>query len=240
MPQPLCRGHVVENRSLTHDVKQITIKPIEPSQLHFTAGQYISIEITEVKDGVPRKNNRPYSIASPPEEKEVIQLCVNLVEGGPGSTYLYHLREGEEISFLYPMGYFTIDEATATELLFVATGTGIAPIRSMIHHLFHIGYRRKISLFWGLRSERDLYYQEEFLTLSENHPNFRFIPSLSRPTDRWSGARGRVTQLLPEAIGSVEGLEAYLCGNGEMIKEVRQILLGKGMGRKAVHYEKFY
>jgi len=241
MAQPRCRGRVVENRALAHDVRQISIKPIEPPELHFSAGQYISIEVTEIKDGVSRRNNRPYSIASPPEEKEVIQLCVNLIVGGPGSTYLYHLRSGEDIDFLYPLGFFTLNEAGQSDLLFVATGTGIAPLRSMIHHLFNEGSRQKMTLYWGLRSERDLYYQEEFRALAENHSNFRFVQTLSQPTNGWNGPRGRVTHLLRGGTEpAVENLEAYLCGNGEMIKEVRQILVDKGMNRKRIHQEKFY
>ena len=240
MSQPRCRGRVVENRPLTHDVRQITIKPTEPPLLQFLAGQYISIEVTEIKDGVSRRNNRPYSIASPPEEKELIQLCVNLVVGGPGSTYLYHLRAGEEIEFLPPFGFFTLSEATRSDLLFVATGTGIAPLRSMIHHLFNIGSHQKLTLYWGLRSERDLYYQDEFRGLAENHPNLRFFPTLSRPTNGWRGARGRVTDHLKGWGESVDDLDAFLCGNGEMIKEVRQILVEKGMNRKRIHHEKFF
>ncbi|HET6371190.1 MAG TPA: FAD-binding oxidoreductase, partial [Nitrospiria bacterium] len=190
--------------------------------------------------GVSRRNNRPYSIASSPEEKEIIQLCFNLVRGGPGSTYLSSLKTGEEISFFYPMGYFLLNETSTRDILFVATGTGIAPLRSMIHHLFNVGNDRKMTLYWGLRSERDLYYQEEFLGLAENHPSFRFVTTLSKPTEGWSGARGRVTHHLEEKIDGVDRLEAYLCGNGEMIREVRQILVGKGMDRKTIHYEKFY
>jgi|SRR5579863_4886610 len=240
MPQPLCRGRVIESKALTYDVKQITVRPVVPPQLQFEAGQYISIEVMETRGGVSRRNNRPYSIASPPEEKEMIQLCVNLVVGGPGSTYLSRLQVGEEIEFLYPLGYFTLDEESQSDLLFVATGTGIAPLRSMIHHFFNIGSQRKVTLYWGLRSDRDVYFADEFRALAENHPTFRFVQTLSQPTEQWRGARGRVTHHLREEAGPVEDLEAYLCGNGEMIKEVRQILVDKGMNRKRVHYEKFY
>ncbi|WDT72008.1 MAG: FAD-binding oxidoreductase [Candidatus Manganitrophus sp.] len=81
--QPVkCSAEVIDIHVLTHDVKEVSLRMIDPPQLEFTAGQYISIEVTEMKDGHPRLNNRPYSIASSPEEKEIIRLCVNLVKGG--------------------------------------------------------------------------------------------------------------------------------------------------------------
>ncbi|SRR5579884_548426 len=240
MQSAKCSAEVIDIQALTHDVKEISLKMIEPPHVEFLAGQYISIEVTEMKDGHPRKNNRPYSIVSPPEEKEVIKLCVNLVKGGPGSTCLHSLRLGDKLTFLYPLGYFTVNETATTSLLFVATGTGIAPIKSMIVHLLRNGSKRPIMLYWGLRSNIDIYYQEEFASLAKEYPFFQFHIALSRPSEAWNGLKGRVTHLLPDAIQSVENLDAYLCGNGDMIKEVRAILLEKGMPRKSIHFEKFY
>ena len=233
-------AEVTDIQALTHDVKEISFKMIDPPLLDFVAGQYISIEVTEMKDDHARLNNRPYSIASSPEEKGVIKLCVNLVRGGPGSTFLHSLRHGDKVNFLPPFGYFTVNEALTTSLLFVATGTGIAPIKSMILHQLWSWNRRPMALYWGLRSEADLYYQKEFLNLAEKYPTFKFIQTLSQPSPAWKGAQGRVTALLPNMIQTVENLDAYLCGNGTMIKEVRAILIEKGMPRKSIHTEKFY
>lgn len=235
-----CSAEVIDIQELTHDVKEISLKMIDPPQVEFLAGQYISIEVTEMKDGHPRQNNRPYSIVSSPENKTVIKLCVNLVKGGPGSTCLHALRLGDKLKFLYPLGYFTVNEAATTSLLFVATGTGIAPIKSMILHLLRSGSKRPMTLYWGLRNEIDLYYQEEFASLAEAYPFFEYKITLSQPSEEWKGLKGRVTRLLPNELQSTENLDAYLCGNGEMIKEVRAILLEKGMPRKSIHFEKFY
>jgi CDP-4-dehydro-6-deoxyglucose reductase len=240
MPALKCSSEVIEIKKLTYDVKELALKLIDPPKVDFTAGQYVSIEVTEIKEGHARLNNRPYSIASPPEENDVIKLCVNLVRGGPGSSYLHSLRLGDKVNFLYPMGYFTIHDEANTSLLFVATGTGIAPIKSMILHLLRAGSKRAMTLHWGLRKEEDLYYQEEFALLMEQYPFFKCITTLSQPSSEWQGPRGRVTHHLPQNVRDVENLEAYLCGNGEMIKEVRGILIEKGIARKAIHYEKFY
>ncbi len=238
MAQRICRAQVEENRALSHDTKETVFRMIDPPTLDFVAGQYISIEVTEIKEGQPRQNNRPYSLASPPEEKETFALCVNLVEG-PGSRYIHSLVPGDVMPFLYPMGFFTVKEGES-DLLFIATGTGIAPIKSMIQHLCATETRRRMTLYWGVRSERDIYYETLFSGLAAHRQNFRFIRTLSRPSDEWAGLRGRVTHLLPTEISSVENLDTYLCGGWEMIREVRQILLDKGMPKKAIHYEKFY
>lgn len=240
MPAIKCSAEVSEIRVLTYDVKEISLKLIDPPQVQFLAGQYISIEVTEIKDGVSRLNNRPYSIVSPPEEQETIKLCANLVKGGPGSTYLHTLKMGDKLQFLYPMGYFTLNDPAETSLLFVATGTGIAPLKAMILHLLHRGSQRQISLYWGLRHEKDLYYHEEFTALSKQHPSFHFFLTLSQPSPQWLGMRGRVTDHLREKIESVENLTSALCGNGGMIKDVRSLLMEKGMPKKSIHFEKFY
>jgi|SRR5581483_4856267 len=240
MPAVKCTSEVVEIKKLTYDVKEISLRLIDPPKVEFIAGQYISIEVTEMREGHARLNNRPYSIVSPPEENDVLKLCVNLVTGGPGSSYLHSLNRGDKVTFLYPMGYFTIHDEAATSLLFVATGTGIAPIKSMILHLLQSGSTRPMNLYWGLRKEEDLYYQEEFASLAEQHPFFKYFITLSRPSPTWQGMRGRVTEHLRQMIGSIENTEAYLCGNGEMIKEVRTLLIERGITRKSIHHEKFY
>ncbi len=235
-----CHAKVIEINTLTHDVKEIVLEIRSPERLIFKAGQYIAIEVTEMRHGQPRQNNRPYSIASAPEEETVIRLCVNLVSGGPGSGYLHSLQIGDEISFLYPFGYFTMKTDSSASLLFVATGTGIAPIYSMIAHLINSGHQGKMMLYWGLRSERDLYYQDVLAALSERCPSFQSVTTLSQPSQSWRGAKGRVTANIVEVIKDVDHLEAYLCGNMEMIREVRAILLEKGMEKKSIHFEKFY
>jgi len=239
MPAVKCLSEVIEVKHLTYDVKEISLKLIDPPLLEFAAGQYIAIEITETKDGHQRLNNRPYSIVSPPEEREVIKLCANLVPGGPGSTYLHSLQVGEKVPFLYPLGFFTIKDRTMS-LLFVATGTGIVPIKSMILHLLRSGSQRPMMLLWGLRKEEDLYYQSEFTALARKYPFFKYLLTLSQPSPEWEGLRGRVTHRIHHEIETVENLEAYLCGSLTMIKEIRSILLEKGLPKKSIHFEKFY
>ena len=153
---------------------------------------------------------------------------VNRVPGGPGSEYLCDLREGDRTSFKGPVGAFVLGNSSR-DLLFVATGTGIAPFRSMLWMLAHAASDRRISLLWGLRSECDLYYQDELLRLRERLPNFSFVTTLSAPTGTWRGAVGRVSPLVETRIASVTNLEVFLCGHGGMIQDVRDIVRRKGL-----------
>lgn len=235
-----CHSKVIKIKPLTHDVKEIALELINPPKVIFKAGQYIAIEVTEMHNGKARQNNRPYSIVSPPEEDRVIKMCVNLVPGGPGSSRLHALKVGDELTFLHPFGYFTINVNSETPLLFVATGTGIAPIRSMIDHLINQGIERPMQLVWGLRSEGDLYYQEDFAILSQKYPFFEWVTTLSQARGNWRGAQGRVTEYLKNHPFEYENREAYLCGNMDMIREVRTMLLDRGMTKRAIHFEKFY
>ena len=178
-------------RDLTHDVRELEMVLVEPKDLSFKPGQFISFEVP--KEGFPAPVVRPYSIASPPAQQGRVTLVFNLVAGGPGSTYLYGLRVGDRTTFKGPAGSFYLKDDGTRDLLFVATGTGIAPIRSMILAQLERGTPRAVTLFWGLRSQRDLYYQEEFRSLAHAVPQFSFITTLSQPEEGWTGATGRVT-----------------------------------------------
>jgi NAD(P)H-flavin reductase len=223
-------------QNLTHDVRAIELRLLEPGSLSFKAGQFVSFEVP--KEGQPRPVTRPYSIASSPEQRDRILLVLNLVQGGPGSGYLFSLREGSRTSFKGPAGAFYLKDDGDRELLFVATGTGIAPMRSMILAQLQRAPDRPVTLFWGLRSQRDLYWQDEWAALALAHPNFIVVTTLSRPEPGWSGAHGRVTALVEERINSVRNLAVYLCGGSAMIKDVTARINAKGLC--PIYREKYY
>jgi len=236
MPLQLFRAQVERIRDLTHDVREIELRLTEPQAIAFKAGQFVSFEVG--RDALNRTIVRPYSIASPPSQPERPLLLLNLVQGGPGSTYLFSLRVGDETQFKGPTGAFYLRDDPARDILFVATGTGIAPLRSMLYALSERGFPRPVTLYWGLRSQRDLYYKDELEALASAHPNFSFITTLSRPEDGWTGERGRVTPLVEARIASVQNLAVYLCGNEGMIKDVTAVLQKKGLC--PIYREKYY
>ncbi len=222
-------------QDLTHDVREIDLSLRDPSAIEFKAGQFISFE---VRPPGARPVVRPYSLASPPQQSEIVTLLFNLVPGGPGSNYLFSLKEGEEVRFKGVAGTFYLRDELGRDLLFVATGTGIAPIRSMLLDLFNRQYARSATLLWGLRSERDLYYQNELEGLAKRYPNFLFLTTLSRPENAWTGKVGRVTRLVEERVSTVANLSVYLCGNSTMIKDVSDIINKKGLC--PIYREKYY
>ncbi len=211
---------------LTHDVREIELRLVEPPRIRFQPGQFVSFEVERTGGAFPI--TRAYSIASSPDADDRILLLLNLVPGGSGSGYLFRLREGDETAFRGPAGSFTLAPGPR-DLLFVATGTGIAPFRSMLWWLAEHDPSRRVTLFWGVRNERDVYYLDELARLRERLPNFSSVTTLSRPSGGWTGAAGRVTSLVDARIESVANLEVFVCGNSGMIADVVSIIRRKGI-----------
>ena len=225
MPFQTFQATVEQVRDLTHDVREIGFRLRQPKEIAFKAGQFISFDLTPPGGRIAI---RPYSIASPPRQSDRITIVLNRVPGGLGSTYLFQLREGDPVVFQGPTGSFYLRERNRN-LLFVATGTGIAPIRSMLLDLLPGGYTGAATLYWGLRSQRDVYYQDEFAALTADYPQFSITTALSRAGSEWLGYRGRVTGLVEERVTTVKNLAVYMCGNHAMIRDVTQIINTKGL-----------
>jgi NAD(P)H-flavin reductase len=236
MPIGTFTAQVESLEDLTHDVRRLDLRLIEPKSIGFKPGQFISFEMPHPRTG--HLVTRAYSIASQPSRSNVVTLLFNLVPGGPGSGLLFDLKEGDKTHFKGPAGNFYLREDPGRELLFIASGTGIAPIRSMMLANAERSDPRPATLFWGLRSQRDLYYQKELVDLTRLTPTFQAITTLSRPEPSWSGESGRVLRLIEERITSVENLSVYLCGNSVMIADATALLQKKGLC--PIYREKYY
>jgi len=198
----------------------------------FKAGQYVSVKVNEAGE------RRAYSVATAPGGKK-IGLLVDVSPGGEGSKFFLKLRIGEEVETLGPLGRFGIEDESL-DLLLVATGSGIAPMRAMIDDLLRNkagGCRYR--LVWGLRNEKDVFWQEELGELEERYKNFEYELVLSKPGANWQGKRGRVTDLIREMkdLGTYGGV--YLCGSNEMIGDCKRLLLEKGVVEEKIYFEKF-
>lgn len=229
-------AQVLRVADLTHDVRQIDLALTDAETFRFDAGQFVSFHVA--RPGHRQGVTRPYSIASAPGGHHGIELLLNRVPGGTVSSYLFGLRPGDRTSFTGPAGTFCLRHAADKRLLFVATGTGIAPVRSMLLSLADAGAAVPITLFWGVRSERDVYYEDELRRLRQRLPQLACTITLSRPTGRWSGQAGTVTSLVEHRIASVENLAAYVCGNESMIKDVTAALRTKGLC--PIHREQYF
>ena len=199
----------------------------------FVPGQFLSVTAKIGEDDI----TRAYSIVSPPDGKR-FALCANLVQEGYLSPFLFSLRPDDEIDFKGPYGAFIL-RRPVSDSIFVATGTGIAPFRSMLLSQLKAWPERRFKLIFGVRHERGLLYHDELSALAETHPNFSYLPTLTRPPDHWIGRVGRVQQPTIEALGDRRDVDVYICGLREMVDDVRSKLKEIGLDRKRIIYEKY-
>jgi CDP-4-dehydro-6-deoxyglucose reductase len=203
-------------------------------KLVFTPGQFVSL--TDTIFG--RKITRAYSIASPPRGDNRFELCLNRVKEGIFSPHLFVMRAGDEVDMKGPLGGF-VPRTPLRDSIFVATGTGIAPIRSMVLGLLPGNPEHQFTLIFGVRHPANLLYSEEFAGLEQQAANFRFLPTVTRPDENWKGRTGRVQPVLFETIGERRDVDVYVCGLKVMVDDVRAKLKALGFDRKHIIYEKY-
>jgi Na+-transporting NADH:ubiquinone oxidoreductase subunit F len=221
---------------LTHDIKMIDMKIEGGKTVEFEPGQYIQLKIPGTDEF------RAYSVASPPYVKDRVELAIRLVPGGLCSTYVHKALEvGDKVTFTGPFGDFFLRDTDA-DIIGIAGGCGMAPIRSIAYHLANLGMKRKMYYFFGARSTRDLFFTEEFKELERKYPNFKYIPALSepKPQDKWDGEVGFITQVTEKYIHELgEKKEAYLCGPPPMIDAAAVVLTHNGVKEEDIFYDKF-
>lgn len=240
---PLLDWKLQSRNQLTHDVFELIFD--RPKDMTFKAGQYMSIVIPGAGPG-GRNLRRAYSIASSPEN-EKIELCIKLVEGGPGTTYLNSLKVGDSIQAQCPFGTFYLNHDLSKPTVFIGTGTGIAPFRSMILSKEWSQNKSPYTFLLGVRDQQDILYPEIF---PEKNPNTQFNQKhvkicLSRPTGNWAGYKGRVTDYLKnqmtESGWDLANSHYYLCGSGAMLNEIKEYLMQtKNVSKEQIHVEKYY
>lgn len=234
------RGIVEQIRSLTHDMKELRIRLIEPERIEFVAGQYVQLEAPEYP-GNPEPVYRAYSISSVPDSQDCIELIIRLVPGGICTTWVFeHLTEGDEVTFNGPYGDFRLTDSDG-EMIWVAGGSGMAPFWSMIRHMKAHNIARPCRYFFGAVGKRDLFLVDELKQLQQELEWFEFIPALSGEVDvdEWSGERGLVTEVMNSRIEDISALEAYLCGSSGMIDAAAAVLKKMGLGEDRIFYDKF-
>ena len=231
-------ARLVDSVPLTDFTKHLEFEVLDQPHFGFVAGQWLSAK--EYKpDG--EEITRAYSIASPPNGSGRFALCLNRVVDGFMSNFLCDLEVGAEVPFQGPFGSFIL-RPPMRDTLFIATGTGIAPFRSMLHWVLadqSRHQRRQLWLLFGSRTENDIYYHDEFVKLAAEHPNFHYLPTLSRGAAEWQGLRGYVQEHVPGIVGGRTDLHAYICGLKKMITANRDLLKGMGWDRKSIIYEAY-
>ena len=194
----------------------------------FIPGQFISCLLPIGAETVIR----PYSIASSPEEIGVLEICLNLVPNGPGSHYLFGLDVGAHVRFTGPWGTFTLAQPPAAECVFIAEGTGIAPIRPMLRRALASDAPYALRLDYAAASARHLLYAPELEAAARMHRRFMFAPLLGASLAEYVGQR-YVDQ------DDDRTRHFYICGVGAIVPQLRDLLRRAGYQRRAVQYEKW-
>ncbi|MEW5965485.1 MAG: CDP-6-deoxy-delta-3,4-glucoseen reductase [Pseudomonadota bacterium] len=210
-----CRVEKLEK--LADDVMRVKIKLPANERLQFLAGQYVDFQL---KGG----RARSYSLANPPHDDALLELHIRHVPGGLFTDQAFStLKERDILRLKGPLGSFFIREDSDKPMLFIAGGTGFAPIKGMLEHAFAAHWDREMVLYWGVRSLKDLYLAELPQKWQAEHPHFTFIPVLSdpQPEDNWQGRSGFVHQAVLDDFADLSGYQVYACGAPVMVDAAR-------------------
>jgi len=228
---------VTQTDLITPRVKNIRFQYEPGHVMNFHSGQFAQIFVPTDDPNKPRRSS--YSIASAPYHKDYFELCVTHVIGGVSSTFLHNLKVGDKVHAMGPLGKFTLKEPQDRDTVFVATGSGIAPFRSMIHDLIHKNTTKNIDLVFGNRFEDDILYQAEWEKLAQTHKNFRYQFNLSKPGPTWKGKQGYVQDMIADFVSAPQDKDFYICGLKKMIDAVIEKLASLGVPSTQVHFERF-
>src|SRR5689334_19013581 len=216
-PLSLLSATLVNSVPLSPEVRLLTLRVDCGSPLAFLPGQ--SVRIEQELDG--KVVHLAYSIASPPRADNCFELCVKPGRKGSPADRLCSTRVGARLRISRPQGGFVVQQRSPASL-FLAAGTGIAPIRSMIHSLAGAD-QHELCLIFGASSMESLFFPSEFVDLASRHSDFRYVPVLSRPHGAWTGASGYGQEHLG-AVSCTGDARAYLCGPLAMVETASRIL----------------
>jgi len=233
------KAKVTRIKDYTYDIKELTLDLIDLA-IDFKAGQYIqlhSAKYGKVKQSV----SRAYSISSNQSSKNMVQVIIRQVPKGICTTWVHeYLKEGDIVEFTGPYGDFYIRD-TSKDILFIAGGSGMAPIKSMLELLHETGSQRRVLYFFGARCKDDLYLTDYLNDFESKLTDYQYHPVLSQPCeeDQWQGKTGYITPYLKDAIKDNKNTEAYLCGSPGMINTITKGLKEYGISESDIFYDSF-
>ncbi len=233
--QPWHIGKVTRIENETDDTRRFWIEVPELSSFNFIPGQFVTLDLPIHEK--PNKRWRSYSIASWPDGTNSFELVIVLDKMGAGTPYLFNeVKVGSELLLRGPQGVFILKEPLDEDLVLICTGTGIAPFRSMVHHIKNNNIPHKnIYLIFGCRTQASLLYYQEMLNLQNEMPSLKFIPTLSR--EQWDGHSGYVHAVYEELFIDRRPARFFLCGWKGMIDEARKRITDMGYDKKLIYFE---
>jgi propane monooxygenase reductase subunit len=236
---PIQQGvaEVVSNDPVTHDMRHLVLKLIEPAEIKFFPGQYMDLTIPETE------TVRSFSMANTTSrDGGLLEFIIKVYPDGQFSHFLdKKVQIGDRLDLSGPFGVFTLREGD-NDLVLVGGGAGMAPILSLLRSMAERGLDRKATFFYGARGKKDLCFEEELRDLEQRLPRFTYIPALSDPSDQdgdWDGETGLITDVVKKHAENLSGSHAYVCGPPPMVEAAVPLLTQLGVEEKRVYYDKF-
>lgn len=220
----------------THDIRTVRMRLPEGAEMKFTAGQYVEVAVPGGDD-----EWRAYSMSNPPHERGVIEITVKVIPGGRFSSRLANdITVGSTLRLRGPLGQFAV-RLSHRPMIMVAGGSGMGPIRAMVHELVAKQNERKVVFFYGARTDRDLFLVDEFREIESQNGWFEFVPVLSEAErcEKWDGETGLVTEAVARRFDNFRGHEGYLCGPPAMIDAAIELLTGSGCKSRHIFFDRF-
>jgi CDP-4-dehydro-6-deoxyglucose reductase, E3 len=224
-------------------IAELAFRMRSPERLAFRAGQFVSLALPSPSDEtagmIPR---RSYSIASQSSAGDLLRFFIRVIPEGKASDYLMALPLGATVKLTGPHGFFVLDPVHAGDIVFAATGTGIAAVMPMLGELAQTpaGERRRVIIYWGLRQQSDIFARDEIDALA-TAAGAELAIHLTAPGPDWTGGRGRITPALLDRLPRLATPTFYLVGNGAMITELKRELISRGVNRKTqIRTEAFF
>ena len=226
-------AEVVSITEVTHDLRHLVLRLIEPAEVTFFPGQYMDIKIPGTAV------SRSFSMANTSSKDDGrLEFVIKVYPDGLFSSFLdERLRVGDRLELTGPFGVFTLRDAPDKDIVFVGGGAGLAPILALLRTMAERGIDRKGVFYYGARTRQDLCFVEELTALQDRLPRFRFVPALSE--EDWDGENGFVTDVLKRNETDLRAAHAYLCGPPPMVEAAMPLLAALGVPEKHIYYDKF-
>jgi len=216
---------------VTHDMRHLVLRLVEPDEVKFFPGQYMDISVPGTDEV------RSFSMANTSSKDGLLEFVIKVYPDGLFSQFLdTRLAVGDRLDLTGPFGVFTLREGDA-DLVFIGGGAGMAPILSLLRSMAERGISRKAVFFYGARGQRDLCFEEELAAIADKLPNFTYIPALS--DEDWDGENGLITDVVKRLTGGLAGAHAYVCGPPPMVEAALPLLETLGVPEKRIYYDKF-
>ena len=235
-----CRVERVER--LAHDVMGVYLRLPPAESFDFKPGQYIDVVLSKGR-------RRSFSIASPPHDARPLELHVRRAPGGEFSEQVFaEDMRGAVLQIEGPLGDNVYrdaagvdvpDAAAAPPLLLIAGGTGLAPLKSIVRHVLERGLPQRMTLYWGVRAERDLYAHTFLEEAARDDSRLRYFPVLSEPSPAWHGRRGLVHEAVLAELEALEHYQIHASGPPQMLKAIRRDFTARGVPESAMSFDAF-